>query len=123
MTANRLDDRRRSVKFGDVIANATVRALFHELIDILSNLHEDVEVLKSEVDIRAEYTGITMCRVVPYRELFHLHVGANPIWEVRVRNEASYLDAVDRILDEFLSLAALDGRKGPRPAGASTAPR
>jgi hypothetical protein len=108
MTAKRFDERRRSVGFGDVIANVSVRGFFHELIDILSNLHEDVEVSRSPVDIRAEYGGRSICRVVPYRELIHLHVGDSPAWETRIRDEAGYLDAVDRILDVYLSCVAGD---------------
>jgi len=103
-------ERRRLDEFGKVVANASVRAYFHELLSILSNLHDGVSIHRSPVDIRAEYAGRTICRVVPYRELIHLHIGDAPVWEVRIREEAGYLDAVDRILDVFLAIAAADSR-------------
>jgi hypothetical protein len=106
MTTEGLDEQRRSDSLGDVIANVAVRGYFHELIEILANLHEDVAVRWSPVDIRAEFAARTICRVVPYRELIHIHVGDAPAWEVRVRDEAGYLEAVDRILDVFLAFVA-----------------
>jgi len=106
MTSRNLNHRSRSDDFGETITNLTVRGYFYELLEILTNLGEDVEIGASPVDIRAEYSGNTICRLVPYRELIHLHVGGGPIWEVRIRDEAGYLEAVDRILDVYLCLAA-----------------
>jgi len=119
MKVNRLDGRRRSGRFGDIIANVSVRGYFHELVDILSNLHDDVDVFRSPVDIRAEYGGRTICRVVPYRELIHLHVGDTPAWEVRIRDEVAYLDAVDRVLDVFLTLVSSGRSTGAGLPGSS----
>jgi hypothetical protein len=101
--------RSRSDDFGETITNLAVRGYFYELLEILTNLGEDVEINESPVDIRVEYSGNTICRLVPYRELIHLHVGEGPVWEVRIRDEAGYLEAVDRILDVFLFLAARTG--------------
>ena len=117
MTVVRADQRRPSGKLGDVIANATIRGFFYELIAILTNLHEDVEVQHGPVDIRAEYAGKSICRVVPYRELIHLHIGESPTWEVRVRDETGYLDAVDRILDGYLSVVAGEARPARKYGG------
>ena len=111
MTARRLQDGRLSGSFGDIIANVSVRGFFHELVDVLTHLHEDVEVQYSPVDIRAEYCGRTICRIVPYRELVHMQIGDDPVWEVRIRGEAGYLDAVDLIFDVFLKLVATAGRE------------
>ncbi len=111
MTARRLQDGRPSGSFGDIIANVSVRGFYHELVDVLTHLHEDVEVLYSPVDIRAEYCGRTICRIVPYRELVHMQIGDDPVWEVRIRGEAGYLDAVDLIFDVFLELVATAGRE------------
>ena len=119
MTAIRVGERRPSGKLGDVIANVTVRGFFCELIGILTDLHEDVEVQHGPVDIRAEYAGRSICRLVPYRELFHLHIGESPVWEVRVRDEAGYLDAVDRILDVYLSMVSADARPARNYAASS----
>lgn len=111
MTVRRRQEGRLSGSFGDIIANVSVRGFFHELVDILTHLHEDVEVQYSPVDIRAEYCGRTICRIVPYRELVHMQIGDDPVWEVRIRGEAGYLDAVDLIFDVFLDLVATAGRK------------
>jgi len=110
MTEIRAVDRRLSGSLGDVIANVTVRGFFCELIEILTELHERVEIQHGPVDIRAEYDGNCICRIVPYRELIHLHIGDSPVWEVRVRDEAAYLDAVDRILDVYLSIVSAIGQ-------------
>jgi hypothetical protein len=120
MKAKRNEKQRRSDGFGDVIVNASVRALFHELIEILSNLHGDVVRHCCPVDVRAEFDGRTICRIVPYRELIHLQIGDAPVWEVRIRDEAGYLEAVDRILVVFLSMAAASSSPGhPRRFGSA----
>lgn len=106
MTTGNRNEKHHSDRFGDVIDNVAIRGYFHELIDILSSLHEDVAVHLGPVDIRAEYANRTICRVVPYRELIHIHIGDAPVWEVRVRNEAGYLEAVDGILDVFLDFVS-----------------
>lgn len=115
MNEKLIEERRRTEEFGRVITNTSVRALFHELLEIVSTLHDGVTIHRSPVDIRAEYAGRTICRVVPYRELIHLQIGDAPVWEVRVRDEAGYLDAVDRILDVFLTVVA--GDSGARRMG------
>jgi hypothetical protein len=114
MTEIRAFDRRLSGGLGDVIANVTVRGFFCELVEILADLHERVEIQHGPVDIRAEYAGNCICRIVPYRELIHIQVGEAPAWEVRVRDEAAYLDAIDRILDTYLSIVAATGRPSRR---------
>lgn len=106
MTVEDLDAQRHSGSYGDVIANVTVRGYFNELIEIVSSLHDEVVVNFGQVDIRAEFGTRTICRIVPYRELIHIHVGDSPAWEVRVRDEAGFLAAVDRILDVFLDFVA-----------------
>jgi hypothetical protein len=114
MTTENRNEKRHSDRFGDVIDNVTIRGYFHELIDILRGLHEDVAVHLGPVDIRVEYASRTICRVVPYRELIHIHIGDAPVWEVRVRNEAGYLEAVDGILDVFLDFVSRGpGRADP----------
>jgi hypothetical protein len=119
MSVRPVGERRPSGKLGDVIANATVRSYFYELIGILTDLHEKVEVQHGPVDIRAEYAGRCICRIVPYRELVHLRIGEAPVWEVRVRDEAAYLDAVDRILDVYLSFIAADAQPTKKYAASS----
>jgi hypothetical protein len=119
MTAISAGERRPSGNLGDVVASVQIRGFFFELIEILSDLHKDVEVQFGPVDIRAEYKGKCVCRIVPYRELVHLHIGESPVWEVRVRDEAAYLDAVDRIIDVYLSFVAAASRPVGRHGGST----
>jgi len=88
--------------------------MYHRLVQVLRELHTDVGVSESGVELRAELGGRMLCRVVPYRELLHIQVGDSPTWEVRVRDEAGFLDAVDRTLAAFLRLVAAS-----RPPGAA----
>lgn len=106
----RIRDEERVVDLGDVIADAAVHKLYHRLIAYVSGLHEDLDMRRSAVEIHAEYHGRPLCRIVPYRELLHIHVGDAPAWEVRVRDDAGFLEAVHRILENFAAMAALDGR-------------
>jgi hypothetical protein len=114
---NRLDD------FGETITNVTVRGFFYELLEILANLGESVEVISGPVDIRAEIGGATICRLVPYRELIHIHIGDDPVWEVRVRNETGYLDAIDTILDVYLEITATRATGESRLSRIAVVPR
>jgi len=106
MSLERSQEPRGPDGLGDVIASANVRQLYHALLETLVSLHDGVALRHSAVDVRAEFRGRTFCRIVPYRELVHLQVGEAPVWEVRVRDEVEYLEAVDRILGVFTRLAA-----------------
>lgn len=123
MTLQDQNVRSRLDAFGDTITNLTVRGLFVELLDILANLGGDVSVVTSPVDIRAEVHGSTVCRIVPYRELIHIHVGEDPVWEVRVRNETGYLEAVDRIFNVYLKVIAAHNTSGSRLSRIAVVPR
>jgi len=79
------------------------------MVDHLENLHGDVVVRKSELDLRAEFAGRTICRVVPYRELLHVQIGDTVVWETRVKTETGFMEAMGRILEAFLKLASDDG--------------
>lgn len=112
---------------GDVIARANVRQLYHALLETLVSLHDGVALRHSAVDVRAEFRGGTFCRIVPYQELVHVQVGEAPVWEVRVRDDVGYLEAVDRILGVFTRLAAsavtdatTQGQRFPLAAGTRT---
>lgn len=80
--------------------------MYERLVAILGGLHTDVSVGETGVELRARVGERTLCRVVPYRELLHVQVGDAPVWEVRVRDEAAFLDAVDRILRAFVGIVA-----------------
>jgi len=87
-------------------AHAHVRDLCSRLVDELGSLHGDIEVVGTGVDIRAEFRGRTLCRLVPYRELVHIQVGDSPVWEGRIRNDRDYLEVVDMILRAFVRMAS-----------------
>ena len=89
--------------------------MYRRLVQVLRDLHTDVGVSESGVELRAEFGGRMLCRVVPYRELLHVQVGDSPTWEVRVRDEAGFLDAVDRTLEAFVRIVAASRL----PAGAA----
>lgn len=111
---------RPSAGLGEIISDASIRRRFDDLLGLLEGLHERVTVSIGNVDVRVEYDGKLLCRVVPYRELIHLQIGDSPTWEIRVGNDKGYAEAVDRILKTFLSMAAhdwrLEGRRNPPPA-------
>jgi hypothetical protein len=88
-------------------AHAHVRNLCARLVDELASLHADIELMGTGVDIRAEFQGRTLCRLVPYRELVHIQVGDSPVWEARIRSERDYLDAVDMILRAFVRMTSV----------------
>lgn len=90
----------------DTIADAGARERFVRLVTEVGRLHPGVDVTVTGVDVRAEFNGGTLCRIVPYRELIHVQVGEDPMWETRVRTDAGYLAALDRIVDAFLRAAA-----------------
>ncbi len=90
----------------DRITVPEVKQLYNRLIDGTLGIHEDVEVRAAQLESRIQYRGSLVCRVVPYRELFHVQIGGNPMWETRVRDAAGCADAMDRILARFLDLYA-----------------
>lgn len=96
------DRQRHPHGLGDVINDQSVRALFEKMRRDLAQIHTDVSVVESEIDFRAEYGDEVICRVVPYRELLHVHVGANPTWEARIRSETAYADVMERVVGVFL---------------------
>jgi hypothetical protein len=81
----------------------------------VSGLHRDGVVAESGVDVRVELHGHPLCRLVPYRGLIHVQVGGATTWESRVRDEAGYLDALDRIVTAFLRVVATEGAPPPQP--------
>lgn len=86
------------------IENGAVRALFNRFIQTYSGVHDDIRVQATSVEIRFFYQGHFLCRLSPYRELFHVQVGDNPGWETRVRDEGGLVDAIDRALQRFLQV-------------------
>jgi hypothetical protein len=86
----------------DVVADPVVARLLADLRAALPRLHGEVRVTETPVDLRAEFRGALVCRVVPYRELLHIQVGENPMWETRLRTAYEFPHVVDRIVRTFL---------------------
>jgi hypothetical protein len=94
-------------RLSETVGDAAVRERFVQLVGDVMRLHQDVSVTLSGIDVRAEFSGRTLCRIVPYRELIHVQVGEDPVWETRMRSESGYAESVHRIVDEFLRAAAI----------------
>ena len=86
------------------ISDRPVRVLFERFVSTCAGLHEGVRLQATSVELRLFYGDHFLCRLAPYRELFHVQVGDNPGWETRVRSEAGFMDAVDRALQRFLDI-------------------
>jgi hypothetical protein len=99
-------DYTRAAQLGDEIAEAPVRALYHRYLAAVEGLHDGVIVQSSSVEVRVSFQGHLLCRIVPYRELFHVQIGDTPAWESRIRSESGVCEAVDHTLSRFLRLAA-----------------
>lgn len=87
---------------GDLIADRKVRELYYGFLDAICGIHGEVEVRTMQLESRVYFGGTLLCRVVPYRELFHVQVGEKNPWEIRVRDAASCFDTLDGVLTEFL---------------------
>jgi len=90
----------------ETISDRYVREMFDSLVELLGGLHNEVTVSADGVDVRVEYSGRQLCRLVPYRELIHIQIGDGSVWEIRVRDETTYFQAADRILRTFVCFAA-----------------
>jgi hypothetical protein len=99
----------------EVIADRVVRGLYRRLIALVSALHDDVRVEESDVDVRVAFGDHALCRMVPYRELVHVQIGADGTWETRVRDEQGYRVLADRLLREFVATAARRAGSDPTP--------
>ncbi len=99
---NKSPDCYKADRLASEIENKTARALFGRFVQTYSSVHDDIRVEATSVEIRFFYNDEFLCRLAPYRELFHVQVGDEPAWETRVRTEAGFLDTLDRALQRFL---------------------
>ena len=98
------DSTRESSRLAREISDRPVRALFERFVVTCTGLHGDIHVQATSVEIVFSFRDRLLCRLAPYRELFHVQVGGNPGWETRVRSETGFLDTVDRTLERFLDI-------------------
>lgn len=90
----------------NVVANQALARLVPDLRVALARLHSEVRVVETSMELRAEFHGVVICRVVPYRELLHIQVGQDPMWEARVRKANEFPQVMDRIVRAFLRALA-----------------
>ena len=107
-------------RLAETVADASLRQHFYGLVELLGNLHDEVQLDVGPVEVFARFSGETLCRIVAYRDVLHLQIGESPVWEVRVRDDSAYNAAVDRLVERFLSLSAAvppQAAHGARVAG------
>ena len=94
----------RAARLAGEIYDRQVRRLFGQFVETMLGLHEDIRSEGTDVELRILYREELLCRLVPYRELFHVQVGESPAWETRVRTPDAFADTVDRALQRFLNI-------------------
>ena len=90
----------------EVVANPALARLVDDLRVALARLHGDVRLVETSMELRAEFHGVAICRVVPYRELLHIQVGEDPMWETRLRKASEFPQVMDRIVRVLLRAVA-----------------
>jgi hypothetical protein len=87
---------------GSTIADQRIRELYYKFLEAICEFHDDVKIETSRMDTKVYFGGAFLCRVVPYRQLFHILIGKETVWETRVRDYAGCVEAVDHALSRFL---------------------
>jgi hypothetical protein len=90
----------------DEISDRSVRELFELFLETVLSLDEHVTLEATRVELRVLCRGEFLCRLAPYRELFHVQVGEDPAWETRVRTNEGCIEAVDRVIQRFVEAVA-----------------
>ncbi|MEE9271351.1 MAG: hypothetical protein V3V49_13945 [Candidatus Krumholzibacteria bacterium] len=96
----------QAIPLGDEISDNSVRQMFHRFVELLSGIDGRVRLQTSRVEVRFFLGDEFLCRLAPYRELFHVQIGDAPAWEARVRTHDGYAAAVDRVLQRYLEVYA-----------------
>jgi hypothetical protein len=89
---------------GVLISDPVVRDLFYRFLVSVRDIHDDVRIETARLDLRIFWKDTLLCRVAPYRELFHIQVENDGVWETRVRDRKGCIEAIDRVLVRFLGL-------------------
>jgi hypothetical protein len=99
---------------GEIIANRDLRELYRRFISEIRRLHPDIHLEMNHMEIWVRIEEAVLARIVTYRELFHVQIGQEDVWEIRVRNRAACLETLDRLLARFLQVYSrhLSGRPG-----------
>lgn len=97
---------------GSVIADRELRELYARFLRAVRDLHDEVRFETTRMETRVFFRDALLCRVVAYRQLFHVQVGKENVWEIRVRDAASSCETLDRVLERFLETYASLAREG-----------
>jgi len=89
---------------GSVIVDRDLRSLYEKFLGAVRNMHDEVRLEESRMETRAYFRDHLLCRVVAYRQLFHVQVGKDNVWEIRVRDRTTCSDTLDRVLEKFLDV-------------------
>jgi hypothetical protein len=92
----------RAVRLADTISDGRMRELFVDFIESVSSMHQDIMVQATDFEVRMMFKGSMLCRIVPYRELMHVQIGDQLAWEIRVRDDESWLEALDMAIRHSL---------------------
>lgn len=90
----------------ELVDHPELRILVGELCALLPRLHSEVRIRETPSELFVEFRELPLCRVVPYRELIHVQVGQDPVWETRVRSSREWPEVMDRIVRTFLRALA-----------------
>ena len=99
-------DKARWTPLSEEITDPLVRGLFERFVETVGGFHGDLQLVTSRADLRFLFADVLVCRVAPYRELFHVQIGESPTWETRVRRADDLVETVDRALGRFLAVYA-----------------
>ncbi len=81
-----------------------MRRIYEDILSNIVSLDEDVRLECNSLEVRVHLEEEMLCRIVPYRELVHVKIGEGEVWEIRIREEAGYAEAVDMILKRFVEM-------------------
>jgi hypothetical protein len=99
---------------GEIIFDRRLRDLYSRFLADIRELHDEILVESTRVEVRVFFRGRLLCRVVPYRELFHVQIGERDPWEIRVRDEATCVRTMDCVLGKFFEDFSTGGQASPR---------
>ena len=93
-----------------VIADHDLRELYDDFLRAILGVHDDVRLETTRTETRVFFRDTPLCRVVAYRQLFHVQVGKESVWEIRVRDRRSCSETLHRILARLLDVYAAEAR-------------
>lgn len=89
---------------GEIIFDRRLKDHYERFLAQIGGIHDEVVFEATRVEVRVFFREALLCRIVPYRELFHVQIGEENPWEIRVRDEATCLRTLDRVLEAFFEL-------------------